>query len=397
MRLVFATKSLVIEGRVLDGFPLLVGDDGYPLQPVQDFLLHLLLDSGDAQSKLTWEAYGRRLYDFFAFLSTNGLRWNAPRGPVGLSVVSRYRDWSAGDLQLDASTINARLRLIVQFYEWAQKKSHVDHLPFDYRDATITRDEPSFLAHVERADPVVSKPSVMLPEPRQVIRFVTRSQADVCREFIANASHRLLFELMFRVGLRSVEARSFPLKYVFNTTGRKDLIPGQMIRIDLDPRDMRIKRNKPRSVDVPWSLMEDMYAYSILERNVRLGRDPLVSGSARDGVRAQRSLPTALIVSNLGNELARSSVVSFFADLSDKVGFKVTAHMLRHSYGTYTLAALRRSPTFSGEPLLYVRDRMGHSSVQTTTIYLHLINQLEAQLVLQHEDEIDALFENEST
>jgi integrase/recombinase XerD len=381
----------VIEGRVLEGFPLLVGDDGYPLQPVQDFLMHALLDSGEVQSILTWEAYGRRLYDFFAFLSANGMKWDAPRGPVGLSVVSRYRDWSAGELQLSASTINARLRLVVQFYEWAKTRAYIDHLPFDRRDKRIAGEVQGFLAHVQRDNQTVSKPSIMMRESRQVIRFITKAQAAVCREHIADASYHLLFELMFRVGLRSVEARSFPLKYVFNPAGRKDLIPGQLLRVELDPRDMRIKRNKLRSVDIPWSLMEDMYAYSVLERNVRRGLDSSAS------VDEQSQQPCALILSRLGQELARSSVVTFFSDLSKKIGFKVTAHMLRHSYGTYTLAALKRSSAFNGEPLLYVRDRMGHTSAQTTAIYLHLINQLEAQLVLQHEDEVDALFKAQSS
>ena len=70
--------------------------------------------------------------------------------------------------------------------------------------------------------------------------------------------------------------------------------------------------------------------------------------------------------------------------------------MLRHTYATYTLAALRKRPDFMGEPLLYVRDRLGHSDVQTTAEYLHLINQLEAQLILQHEDFIDGLFGTEA-
>jgi len=39
---------------------------------------------------------------------------------------------------------------------------------------------------------------------------------------------------------------------------------------------------------------------------------------------------------------------------------------------------------------------MGHSDVQTTAVYLHLINQLDAQIVLAHEDEIDRLFAQES-
>lgn len=42
--------------------------------------------------------------------------------------------------------------------------------------------------------------------------------------------------------------------------------------------------------------------------------------------------------------------------------------------------------------MLYVRDRIGHSDVQTIMIYLHVMNQLEAQSVLAHEDEIDMMF-----
>jgi integrase len=66
--------------------------------------------------------------------------------------------------------------------------------------------------------------------------------------------------------------------------------------------------------------------------------------------------------------------------------------MLRHSYATYVLRMLRANPKFTGEPLLYVRDRLGHSDVQTTAIYLHLLNALEAELVFAHEDYIDGLF-----
>jgi integrase/recombinase XerD len=34
---------------------------------------------------------------------------------------------------------------------------------------------------------------------------------------------------------------------------------------------------------------------------------------------------------------------------------------------------------------------MGHADVQTTALYLHVINQLDAQIVIAHEDEIDRL------
>ncbi|WP_335726898.1 site-specific integrase, partial [Pseudomonas sp. HMSC75E02] len=116
MRLVLATKDLTVAGRSFEGFPLLVGSDGWPVEPAQSFLWHILVESGEALSVLTWEAYGRRLFDYFAFLEANGLAWNEESQADGLSVLSRYRDWSSGELELDPSTLNKRLNLIVRFY-----------------------------------------------------------------------------------------------------------------------------------------------------------------------------------------------------------------------------------------------------------------------------------------
>ena len=377
MKLLFSTRDLEIGGRPVEGFPLLIDDDCMPLQPVQDFLLYALLESGSARSKLTWEAVGRRLYDYFAFLSANGLSWDQTDAPPNAMPLSRYRDWSAAELRLAPSTINKRLALVVRFYEWAHRRDLINSLPFAYRQLHI-RGKHGMLAHVKAGETSGERASVLLREYRPPIKFLTKHQVQVCRQHLHNPSHRLLFELMLRSGLRSCEARTFPAKYAFDPAGRKDLIAGQVIRVDLSPQDMVIKFERPRSVDVPWRLMEELNAYKNLERELRK------SHGGGD--------PDALVLTAYGTEMARTSVVGLFGELSKRVGFPVTAHMLRHTYATYTLAALRKNTSFMGEPLLYVRDRLGHSDVQTTAEYLHLINQFEAQLVLAHENFIDGIF-----
>jgi len=377
MKLLFSTRDLKIGGRPVEGFPLLINDDCMPLQPVQDFLLYALLESGSARSKLTWEAVGRRLYDYFAFLSANGLSWDQTDAPANALPLSRYRDWSAAELRLAPSTINKRLALVIRFYEWAHCRDLIKSLPFAYRQIHV-RGKHGMLAHVKAGETSGERASVLLREYRPPIKFLTKHQVHVCRQHLHNPSHRLLFELMLRSGLRSCEARTFPAKYAFDPAGRKGLIAGQVIRVDLSPRDMAIKYDRPRSVDIPWRLMEELNAYKNLERELRR--------SNGGGV------PDVLVLTAYGTEMARTSVVGLFGELSKRVGFPVTAHMLRHTYATYTLAALRKHPAFMGEPLLYVRDRLGHSNVQTTAEYLHLINQLEAQLVLAHEDFVDGIF-----
>ena len=361
MRLVLATTDLTVEGRSFAGFPLLIDDDGWPLEPAQSFLWHTLVTHGSIESKLTWEAYGRRLYDYFAFLSANDLTWDEDQKPHGLSVVAKYRDWSLGELGLNQNNVNKRLNLVVRFYDWCKRQGYVSHLPFGMRDVR-TPSHQGFLAHVDCTGGMVSKPVVMARERKATIKFLIKEQVRQCLGARLDPSHALLFNLMVRTGMRSCEARSFPLTYVFNPRTRTGLTPGQMIRVNLEPADMHLKYGKPRSVDVPWSLMEDMWTYSLHQREVRRQRAGQV--------------PTALVLTELGTEFSKGAVVDAMKAIEKKVGFPVRAHMLRHTYGTYTLSALRKSTVFQGEPLLYVRDRMGHSDVQTTAIYLHLINQL---------------------
>jgi site-specific recombinase XerD len=185
---------------------------------------------------------------------------------------------------------------------------------------------------------------------------------------------------MVRTGLRQIECRTFPDAYVFDPERRKDLQPGQKIRLHLDPAAMEIKNSKPRDIDVPYDLMEKLWTYSVRRRQERANNTP-----------KGQELPH-LFLTEGGLPYSKDAIGAIFRALSKRVGFTVTAHMLRHSYATYLLWSLRKSTTFQGEPLLYVRDRLGHSDVSTTSIYLHLINSLEGQLVLAHEDEIDQLF-----
>jgi integrase len=295
-----------------------------------------------------------------------------------LSPVEAWRDWSLKTLELNPNTINQRLRIAVRFYEWALKKEYIDQLPFDYEIVQTNR-LPRFFAHVDTSYGKVSSPQILLKQKNQSIRFLTKEQIVVGHKALINQTHQLMFELMVRTGLRQIECRTFPDAYVFDPEARKDLKPGQKIRLYLDPTEMEIKNSKPRDIDMPFDLMEKLWVYSVRRRQ----------GRANNNV--GHEFPN-LFLTEGGVPYTKGAITNFFRTLSARVGFTVKAHMLRHSYATFLLWSLRKSKEFKGEPLLYVRDRLGHSDVTTTAGYLHLINSLEGHLILEHEDEIDELF-----
>lgn len=294
-------------------------------------------------------------------------------------VIEAWRDWSRGTVGLQPRTINQRLRVVVHFYQWALRKGHIEQIPFCHV-AVWTSRQSGFLDHVNATGGKVVTPEIMLSEPRQAIRFLTKGQITACGEALTNSTHWLMFELMVRTGLRQMECRNFPDAYVFDPTRRKDLQPGQKIRLHIDPRHVEIKFAKPRDIDLPYDLMERLWVYSVRRRQARANNN-----------HKGEEFPH-LFLTESGVPYTKDALTGIFRKLSQRVGFKVTAHMLRHSYATYLLWSLRKSATFEGEPLLYVRDRLGHNDVSTTAIYLHLVNSLEGHLVLAHEDEIDHLF-----
>jgi integrase/recombinase XerD len=372
MRYLTSTEDFIYAGRARPGFPLLVDGDMAPMQPAQDFLLWKLLGRGRHLSTLTWDSYGRRIWDYFRFLDANDLGWREVGSEPGVSPVCAYRDWSLGQLGLDRATVNARVRLIVEFYTWAAKRQLIDAEIAQWATQQ-PRQADGLLAHLQSR--VAAKGSVLaVKEWTKQPEFLPIPQLKQCFDALETDAERILFALMTRVGLRACEARTFPVRYVSLAASPS----GRMVAVRLQARHMHLKFDKERVVDVPSDLMADMGAYAAHHRRVLEAKGPgpqLALALNRDGV-----------------PFTRQALVESFQRLSKRVGFRVRPLMLRHSYAIHTLAALRRSPHFDGEPLLYVRDRLGHSSIQTTTIYLRQLDQIQGATALALDDALYCMF-----
>ena len=76
--------------------------------------------------------------------------------------------------------------------------------------------------------------------------------------------------------------------------------------------------------------------------------------------------------------------------LGQKAGIAAHPHMLRHTYATHTLVALQRQPgDLRIEPLVFLQKQLGHASINTTMIYLHLVNECADDAVLAYDDDLN--------
>jgi site-specific recombinase XerD len=188
----------------------------------------------------------------------------------------------------------------------------------------------------------------------------------------------MMLRFGLQTGLRREEIASFPLAYVVDpdTPGRHE----RNIQIYLDPQDghgMLTKGSKPRHIYISRRFLSDLHRYTIQIRGERAS------------LSQKKHKP--LFLNQYGEPYANDGkgIERIIRNIGVRTGIKVYPHMLRHTYATHTLSTLQRSRN-SIDPLVYLQHQLGHRSIHTTIIYLHLINDLADNAVLAYDDELNA-------
>ena len=375
MELIWATEDLVIAGRPYSGFPILLWDTMESCVPANDFFRHYLR-RGAIGSVKSWPSTGRALYDFFSFLQVHDLDWRDVDYGEVKSIVASYRDYCLEQCELALSTTRQRLYYVCKFYEYAQTQKWVLRLPFNYEERRVTH-QTGFLAHVDATGGKVMVNDVMPRAHSKLPKFLSRDQIAALLQAAENPHHRMMIQLALHTGLRREEIATFPLAYVFDpdrTHGHQ-----RNIKISLDPHDgndMLTKGAKARDIYVSRSFLFELHRYVV---QVRGQRSSLSSTKHKQLFLNQFGEP----FSNDGKGIER-----IVRNIGKKVGIKAYPHILRHTYATHTLVVLQRNRG-GVEPLVFVQRQLGHRSIQTTMVYLHLINELADSAVLAYDDELN--------
>jgi site-specific recombinase XerD len=373
MDLVWATTDLVIAGRPYAGFPILLWDTMASCRPVNLFFRAYLL-RGSIGSIKSWPVIGRALYDYFSFLQAHELDWKDVERGDAKSLVAAYRDYCLTECKLARSTTCQRLLYVCKFYEFSLKTNWITNLPFGYEERNVARNS-SFFAHLYSG--TTSKANDIMPRRHQTLpKFLNRQQIRCLLQKADNPHHRMIIRLALQTGLRREEIATFPIQYIFDPD---DLNPNERnIRIYLDPYDgygILTKGSKPRHIYISRRFLSELNTYKLKIRGER------ASLSTND--------ENQLFLNKFGRPFAQDGkkIEGIVRDIGKKAGIKLHPHMLRHTYATHTLSALQNTHG-SIDPLVFVQRQLGHASIHTTMIYLHLINELADNAVFTYDDEL---------
>jgi integrase/recombinase XerD len=86
----------------------------------------------------------------------------------------------------------------------------------------------------------------------------------------------------------------------------------------------------------------------------------------RNHINVQKGFEDTLFLNRRGKQLTRVMIFTIIKDLCIKTGFKkkISPHTFRHSFATHLLE--------NGADLRAIQQMLGHESITTTEIYMHL-------------------------
>ncbi len=351
MKLFYTDASFVVAGHPRPNIPFLCDAEMELVSAPNEYLRYVATVKGRTRSENTWRTYGNHLLEFFAFLEENGLSWDS----VNQTQIAAWRD-AMLERSCTRATVNQRLRCVSAFYDWAQQQGRTHSLPFSKDDVWVAKPK-SFLAHVDASGNRFKANELTVQTHKPTPKFLHLDQAISFLESMTPHRLRLMGYLMLLTGIRREEVVGLDYRVVPNPAGRD---PGKQVQMLLDPHLTPTKGSKERFVMLPYDLAAAMYRYFTFDWPKLNAKHKRLHGAET----------TRFFLSEDGEPLSLTGLNNAFRKVSLKTGINCHPHMLRHTYGTYELLRMSRAKTQS-QALLWVRDRMGHSSVTTTEEYIH--------------------------
>lgn len=216
--------------------------------------------------------------------------------------------------QIGKRSIKRKMSSLKYFYAWMYLQKKVDSDPFEYvHSPKATHALPDFFSEKEID-------SLLTANEKRTDKLKDRDQA--------------LLMLMFASGLRASEV----VNLTFN-------------QVDFDNRIMKVsgKGNKDRLVPFTNSAKESMLNY--------------INGLRKDLLKEDTKY---IFLNSQGNKMTVRGLEYILDEIEAKTGLygKIHPHMLRHSFATKMLNR--------GADLRTIQELLGHSSIETTSIYTHV-------------------------
>jgi integrase len=361
------------------GFPILVSERMAIIKPAFAWLAELATIPGRSHAAETIRTYGEHLHDWLDSLEQTGLDWR----DVGEAEIAAWRNRMLSQPSPHTkrpyarSTVNDRVRTVCRFYAWAQGRGWIETIPFQFVDVRVGAGRrQSFLAHVDPRPGIMAANTLTVAEHERLPRPL---RVDQLRRVFAHLDmpYRLMAEWALATGLRRKELSGLAVFQV-PETAHLDEEDHPLVGVPLTIT----KGGKPRTIYPPIRLVDRTQRY------IDEVRTPQVRALRRR--RPSYRPGSALFLNLQGNAVSKTRLTAVFAEAFRAASVTGTLHYLRHTFAMTMLVRLQRQAGTTPDlnPLKIVQVLLGHSSIQSTAVYLRCVELNARDLA----DSIDYLY-----
>ncbi len=280
-------------------------------EALKEYRLYLKIERGIALN--TQKAYESDLDRYVYFQETV----NDHKGPQGvlLEDISAFLRFLVDDCLLGERSLARNISAIRSLHQFLMSDALMEHDPSELLE----------MPRFGRKLPVV----LSIPELEQLFSSIEANTPLGIR-------NRAMLEVLYSSGLRVTELVSLELSRVFPEEGFLQILG---------------KGNKERLVPIGQPALEALMHYL---REVRIDQKP------------QHGHEDIVFLNRRGRGLTRVMVFTIIKNLAKEAGLKknISPHTFRHSFATHLIEG--------GADLRAVQDMLGHESITTTEIYLHM-------------------------
>lgn len=270
------------------------------------------------------EAYLRDIQKLTQYLEMTGMAF-APQ-EIKLNHLQDFVKW-VNELGMSARTQSRVISGIKAFYKYLIMENMIRENPTELLESPKTgRKLPDTLS-VEEID--------------RIINAVDRSKPEGER-------NKAMLETLYSSGLRVSELVNLRISNLFFKEGFVRLIG---------------KGDKERIVPIGRTAMKYINIYL---KDVRIH------------ICVKKRCEDILFLNRRGNKLSRNMIFMIIKSLTEKIGLKkkISPHTFRHSFATHLIEG--------GADLRAVQEMLGHESITTTEIYLHLNREYLRDTIMQY-------------
>lgn len=365
MEIFFTDEKFKIAGTSFIGVPFFVDTNYKLIDEINDFFTRdLILNTLSTQ---TWKTYAYWLLDFFKWASANHVDWKRTTPKEILA----YRNWSLEECNLKPSTVNGRITVLKRFFEYSVASQLINQNPIKSKKSIrVASADSNFLAHTHKIH--FQKNDFTLKENTELPKFFSDDELIKIAFAIKTDRLALMMRIMLESGMRRSEVTKLPDEVILKSIkDANSLGPDREIPVVLPAHIC--KGRKSRKIFLGYSTVMKLMQYRNFVRPKLLKKYKLKN----------KKLPEGFWLTQFGTEYQPSTLSNEVKTLGKKIGIDTNPHKFRHTFATNYYAITK--------DLRSLQKLLGHSNIQTTTIYEHTAVEDKFSVLAEYHKHIDQI------